>query len=175
MEPTFFSSSWNISAVLGKLMGPVEKIGLLVVTEGNKVSQGETARDCGPDSHFLSEKPRGEEAQRQRFSSLVPLCPVILPFSVQKDGVFVLKETQSSGGPCVYEMDFLHGLKGKRIVNVSMEFRFPKLPNHPNKAKSTTRLESCRDFNAGCCMAVRRQIASLTALPLQMDLAAVCG
>lgn len=33
-------------------------------------------------------------------------------------------------------MDFLHGLKGKRIVNVSIEFRFPKLPNPIIKLKA---------------------------------------
>lgn len=73
-------------------MGPVEKMALLVATEGNKVSQGATARDCTPGSHVLSEKLRGKEARRQRYSSSVEFCPVILPCSIQQDGVFALTE-----------------------------------------------------------------------------------
>lgn len=55
---------------------------------------------------------------------------------------------------------------------MSVEVKCPKLPNHHNKVKSKTALEVCRDFNAGCCMAARRQMGDLTAPPPQMDSAA---
>lgn len=119
-------------------MGPVEKMALLVATEGNRVSKGATARDSTQDGCSPGAEPRGKEPHRQRWTHRrsVRFSPTMLPFSIQRDGVFVRKEVQSSGGACVCEMDFLHRLKGQRIVNVSMELRLPKLPNAIIKLKA---------------------------------------
>lgn len=87
-------------------MGPVEKMALMVVAEGNKVSQRAAARACTLES--LSQwKATEKEAQRPR------LWPVSLAYPVQQYGGFALEEASSQGGPVVSEMDFLHGLKAR--------------------------------------------------------------
>lgn len=145
---------------------------LMVVTKGTKYPKKQTQRTV-LRTVALSVKSQGEEELQGRCSSSEPFHPLTLPFLIQQGGVFIFQEAHSSGGPCIYEMGFFHGLTGKTIVNVSVEFRFPKLPNHYNKVKSKTLLEGCRDFNAGCCRAARRQRGTLTAPPPQMDLAAL--
>ena len=96
----------TLFAALGRLTGPVKK--MLVATgdrwqwpKGTKCPKEQTQRTV-----LRTAKSQGEKELQERCSSSEPFHPVTLPFPIQQHGVFILQEAQSSGGPCIYEMDF---------------------------------------------------------------------
>lgn len=99
MQPTFFSTPWNIFAALGKLVGPVEKMALTVVAEGGKVSQRAAARGCVPDSHSPGKsqevgEPEGKGAHLQCHTS-----QGFFPFLFNKVGSLSFKRPRVQEDP----------------------------------------------------------------------------